>query len=75
MECKPVQVAGKDEPYLFSFFSDVSRHPAVLELAQSIQDTIRTGIGELLRLANWWKKYRSLWKLQRVSVVLYSFHY
>ncbi len=68
MESKPVQVAGRDEPCLFSFFTDVSRHPAVLELAQSIQDTNRASIGELLRLANWWKKYRSLWKLQRVSV-------
>ncbi len=67
VESKPVQVPGQDEPYVFSFFTDVSRHPSVLELAQGIQETVRASIGELARLANWWKKYRSLWKLQRVS--------
>ncbi len=65
-----MQVPGQDEPYVFSFFTDVSRHPSVLELAQGIQETVRVSIGELVRLANWWKKYRSLWKLQRVSVVV-----
>lgn len=72
VEAKPVQVPGQDEPCVFSFFTDVSRHPSILELAQGIQETVRSGIGELFRLANWWKKYRSLWKMQRVSLSIYN---
>ena len=64
---EPVSVAGQDEPVVFSFFADVSSHPSVLELATAVQETIRNGIGALVKHANWWKKYRALWKMQRVS--------
>ena len=64
---EPVSVAGQDEPVVFSFFADVSSHPSVLELATAVQEIIRNGIGALVKRANWWKKYRALWKMQRVS--------
>ena len=66
---EPVVVAGQDEPVVFSFFTDVSSHPTVLELASGVQETIRGGIGALVKHANWWKKYRALWKMQRVSCI------
>ena len=67
-EAEPVQVSGQDEPVVFSFFNDVSAHPIILETAMAVQETIRSGLGALVKHANWWKKYRALWKMQRVSV-------
>ena len=64
---EPVSVAGQDEPVVFSFFGDVSSHPSVIELATTVQETIKNGIGALIKHTNWWKKYRALWKMQRVS--------
>lgn len=69
---EPVVVPGQDEPVVFSFFTDMSSHPTVLELAVGVQETIRNGIGALVRHANWWKKYRALWKMQRVSTICTS---
>ena len=67
---EPVTVPGQDEPVVFSFFTDVSSHPSVLELAAGVQETVKSGIGALLKHANWWKKYRAMWKMQRVSMLV-----
>lgn len=66
LETKPVQVPSEDEPVIFSYFSDVSAHATVLEQAMVVQETIKAGISALLKQAHHWKKYRALWKMQRV---------
>lgn len=66
LEAKPVQVPSADEPMTFSYFSDVSAHINVLEQALVVQETIKGGIAALVKHANYWKKYRALWKMQRV---------
>ena len=67
IEAQPQQVTGQDEAVLFSF-SDVSMHPAVNEVALGVQEGIRGGVASLLKHISWWKKYRLLWKMQRVGV-------
>jgi len=68
VEAQPQQVAGQDEPVFFSFFSDVSMHPAVNEVALGVQESVRGGVASLVKHISWWKKYRLLWKMQRVGV-------
>lgn len=68
MEAQPQQVAGKDKPEIFTFFSDVSMHPTVNEVALEVQEDIRDRVASLVKHASWWKKYRPLWRMQRVSV-------
>ncbi len=66
IEAEPVRVPEKDEPVVFTFFSDISYHSDILDQATSLQETIRSGISSLLKQAYWWKKYRGLWKVQKV---------
>lgn len=55
-----------DEPVTFTFFTDVSGHGTILECAMTVQESIKAGIAVLVRQAHYWKKYRALWKMQRV---------
>lgn len=66
IEAEPQQVPGQDKPVVFSFFSDVSMHPAVNEVGLCVQEAVRNGIVSLVKHANTWKKYRPLWRMQRV---------
>ena len=66
LESPPVTVSGADEPVVFSYFTDVSSHANILEHAIAVQETIKGGITALMKQANYWKKYRALWKMQRV---------
>ena len=71
IEAEPQTVPGQDEPVVFSYFTDLSVHPTVTEMAQAVQDAIRGGITSLVKYANRWKKYRLLWKMQRVCMYIY----
>ena len=66
IEAQPQQVAGQDTPFVFSFFSDASAHLTVVECVAAVQETARGVVVALVRAANTWKKYRPLWKMQRV---------
>ena len=66
VEAEPVHVPDRDEPVIFTFFSDISYHCDILDQATVLQETIRSGISSLLKQAHWWKKYRGLWKVQKV---------
>ena len=67
LEAKPVQVPGVDEPVSFNYYTDVCLHHSVTEHAMAVQETIKGGIAALVKQASYWKKYRALWKMQRVS--------
>ena len=51
----------------FTYFSDVSLHPEVNELGACVQESIRGGISQLVANANAWKKFKLLWRMQRVT--------
>eukprot|EP00731_Ephydatia_muelleri_P035324 Em0114g8a len=69
-EARLVQLAGQAEPYAFSFFSDIINHPSVSDAAQSVLDSIKTGMGALVRhLGEWHAEYKSLWGMKRESLL------
>ncbi|XP_063171723.1 dynein axonemal heavy chain 10 [Candoia aspera] len=68
IECPPQQ-AGDDEPVIFSFFSDVSQNPMIIEQAILITQNMHKLLGSLTKYLNRWKRYRPLWKLDKAIVM------
>ncbi|XP_067862341.1 dynein axonemal heavy chain 10 [Heptranchias perlo] len=68
-ECSPQYVDGEDEPVIFSFYSDISQYPQIIENAISISQNLHKLLGSLGKYLNRWKKYRSLWKMDKSIVV------
>ena len=66
IEALPQTVPGQDEPVRFTFFSDVSVHPEVNEMGLHVKDSIRCGLSQLATHANSWKKFKLLWRMNRV---------
>lgn len=66
IEAQPQTVPGKDEPVLFTFFSDIIQHSKVNEVGGLVRERIMIGINDIMTFINQWKKYRQLWRLQRV---------
>ena len=67
IETLPQKVEGEDEPYVFSFFTDISMSPEVIDYVQCIQNNIKNTLTNMTRYLNRWKKYRSIWKVDKVS--------
>lgn len=74
IEVEPIHVPDKDEPVVFNYFEDLSNHSGILDHATALQEVIKEGINALLRQAHWWKKYRALWKMQKVPSLLCKYH-
>ena len=66
IETPPQKVEGEDEPYIFSFFTDISANPEVIEMVQTIQNNMKNTLTSLQRYLNRWKKYRGIWKVDKV---------
>ncbi|XP_072908128.1 dynein axonemal heavy chain 10 [Hemitrygon akajei] len=69
IECFPQYIEGDDEPVIFSFCSDISQHPQIIELAVSTGQNLQKLLGSLGKFLNSWKKYRTLWKMDKSIVV------
>ena len=67
VETPPQHAEGEDEPILFSFFSDIAHNSTIIELVQNISKTVQTTLGSLNKFLSRWKRYRVLWKLDKVS--------
>ena len=67
IETAPQKVEGEDEPYVFTFFTDISANPDVIELVQTIQNSIKNTLTSLTRYLIRWKKYRGVWKVDKVG--------
>ena len=59
---------NEDEPYLFTFFSDISANPDIIVLVQTIQNNMKTTLTALTRYLTRWKKFRGIWKTDKVRV-------
>ena len=64
---QPQQAPDQDEMVVFSFFSDVVRHPEVEEWGTAVKEAVYTGVTNVVRYIGQWKRYRLLWRGQRVS--------
>ncbi|XP_021370512.1 dynein heavy chain 10, axonemal-like isoform X1 [Mizuhopecten yessoensis] len=68
IETPPQKVEGEDEPYVFSFFTDISVSPDVIDYVQGIQNNIKNTLTNMTRYLNRWKKYRSIWKVDKQTI-------
>lgn len=66
IETLPQKVEGEDELYVFSFFSDINTNVEIIDLVQIVSINIKNTITILTRYLNRWKKYRNIWKTDKV---------
>jgi hypothetical protein len=67
IETPPQKIEGEDEPYVFTFFTDISTNPEVIDVVQTIQTSMKNTLTTLTRYLNRWKKYRLVWKQDKVG--------
>ena len=73
IEAPPQSVPGQDEPVRFTFFSDVSVHPEVNEMGLHVKEAVSCGLSQLVAHASTWKKFKLLWRMNKVCVPPFTF--
>ncbi|NXW19364.1 DYH10 protein, partial [Circaetus pectoralis] len=68
LECPPQHV-DEDEVITFSFYSDVSQNPLIIEQAVLITQNVHKLMASLSKYLNQWKRYHLLWKLDKGTVM------
>ncbi|NXJ48088.1 DYH10 protein, partial [Spizaetus tyrannus] len=68
LECPPQHV-DEDEVMTFSFYSDVSQNPLIIEQAVLITQNVHKLMASLSKYSNQWKRYHLLWKLDKGTVM------
>lgn len=63
IECPPQHV--EDEVITFSFYSDISQNPLIMEQAALITQNVHKLLASLSKYLNHWKRYRFLWELDK----------
>ncbi|NXK07793.1 DYH10 protein, partial [Herpetotheres cachinnans] len=63
-ECPPQRVK-EDEVITFSFYSDISQNPLIIEQAVLITQNVHRLLASLSKYLNQWKRYHLLWKLDK----------
>lgn len=66
IEAQPKPIPGQDQPYTYTFFTDVTQHPDVNAVGLAVREAICTGIQTIVNHIGLWKRYRLLWRVQRV---------
>ncbi|XP_030358369.1 dynein heavy chain 10, axonemal isoform X4 [Strigops habroptila] len=64
IECPPQHIE-EDEVITFSFYTDVSQNPLIIEQAVLIAQNVRKLLSSLSKYLNQWKRYHLLWKLDK----------
>ncbi|NXI62875.1 DYH10 protein, partial [Anseranas semipalmata] len=64
IECPPQHVE-EDEVIAFSFYSDISQSPLIIEQATLITQNVHKLLASLSKYLNQWKRYRLLWELDK----------
>ncbi|NXG58301.1 DYH10 protein, partial [Hemiprocne comata] len=68
IECPPQHVK-EDEVTTFSFYSDISQNPLIVELAVLITQNVHKPLASLSKYLNQWKRYDTLWKSDKGIVM------
>ena len=66
IETPAQKVPGEDEPYVFSFLSDISANSDIINLVQTVQTNMKNTLTTLTRYLHRWKRYRRVWKVDKV---------
>ena len=74
IECQPQKVEGEDELYQFTFFTDISVNSETIDTVQTIHYNIKNTLTNMQRYLNRWKKYRSIWKVDKVTIYVWFVH-
>ncbi|XP_077995609.1 dynein axonemal heavy chain 10-like isoform X2 [Glandiceps talaboti] len=69
IETPPQNVEGEDEPVTFSFFTDISADPVVVDLVINNSSNIQKTLSTMTKYLNKWKRYRPLWKLDKTIML------
>lgn len=72
-ECQPVKAEGQDEAYLYTFFPDVVNRPEMRDLAAQIHNNVQKTVTNMKRNLLRFKKYKTLWKADKVRTFLIIF--
>ncbi|KAM6052185.1 dynein axonemal heavy chain 10 [Chlamydotis macqueenii] len=65
----PPQHVKQDEVITFSFYSDISQNPLIIEEAVLITQNVHKLLASLSEYLNQWKRYHPLWKLDKDVVM------
>ncbi|NXY22177.1 DYH10 protein, partial [Atrichornis clamosus] len=68
IECPPQRV-NTDEVVTFSFYSDISQSPLIIEQAVLITKNVHKLLASLSKYLNQWKRYDRLWKSDKGAVL------
>ncbi|KFZ50352.1 Dynein heavy chain 10, axonemal, partial [Antrostomus carolinensis] len=68
LECPPQHVE-EDEVITFSFYSDISQNPLIIEQAVLITQNVHKLLASLSKHLDQWKRYHLLWKLDKDIVM------
>jgi dynein heavy chain len=61
----PQKVSDEDEPFIFSFYSDVVNNQVILNLVSNLNNAMSKSFLSLGRYLDTWRKYRPLWKVDK----------
>ena len=67
LECAPQNVEGEDEPVIISFYNDIAFNPEIMDLTSDVQGCFQKIFSSAQKHLNPWKKYKLLYKGDRVS--------
>ena len=67
IETPPQHAEGEDEPVVFSFFTDISSNPVIIDLVTTVSKSVQNSLGMLNKYLTRWRRYRPLWKLDKVG--------
>eukprot|EP00727_Mastigamoeba_balamuthi_P006867 m51a1_g2800 putative dynein heavy chain axonemal (4501) ;mRNA; f:77561-92205 len=65
VECPEQHVGESEEPFVFSFLTDISANPQVIRTMLQITQSVQRTIGNIGKYLSGWLRYRVLWKLDR----------
>ncbi|NXF47620.1 DYH10 protein, partial [Oceanites oceanicus] len=68
IECPPQHIE-EDEVITFSFYSDISQNPLIIEQAVLITQNVHKLLASLSKYLHQWKRYHLLWKLDKGIVM------
>ena len=70
IETPAKDVPGQDEPYVFTFFDDISDNPVIHELLIQVTRREMTGVLQnLQKHCNHWKRFKRKWKTDMTSMM------
>ena len=62
----PQKVGDDEEPFIFSFHSDVVNNQSIISLIGSLNSTMTKTFGNVSKFLDIWRKYRPLWKVDKM---------